>query len=440
MTALTEQFDTDLEDALARCTSCGKCHEVCPNRAGGRLAPADGAAIVDQVKHLTRGGDASSSSADWVEACTGSGECNDVCPENINVRRWLSILNLKRKVRTRPKEERRAAGDELFRTMAQAVRLLASMQMPNQDRDALLAPGRGRKADLVFYYGCNILRSPHLIFNVMDILDAIGIEHEVIGGTANCCGVLQYMSGDLGTYERIAGRTAGTFEAMGAKEVLSWCPTCQIQFGENYNPFTAPSFEMGHVTEYLAGKADLIRPRIKHGLKKRAVIHEHGGVPGVVDGTRKLMHLVPDLEIVDVPQNREFGYQCSRVVQDRAVQEDIHRQIAENALAAGVDLIITIYHGCHRQLAGAEGRYPYEVKNFTDVLAEALGAGRPDYYKQYKKGGDIETAVASAEAFLVQNGISLNADQVAMLKAEIFGEIGIGGSTDGAKADLSYST
>src|SRR5258706_15251061 len=118
---------------------------------------------------------------------------------------------------------------------------------------------------------------------------------------------------------------------MGAKEVISWCPTCQLQFGEVYHDHAKPAFDVAHVTEFLARNADRIARNIVRPMHKRAVIHEHGGLPGVVQGTRKLMSLVPGLEIVDVPQNRDFGYQCSRVVQYPEQQAEVHKTIAENA-------------------------------------------------------------------------------------------------------------
>ena len=80
---------------------------------------------------------------------------------------------------------------------------------------------------------------------------------------------------------------------------------------------------------------------------------------------------------------------------------------ADNAAAADVDVLVTIFHACHRQLSGAEAHYPFAVKNFTDLLAEAMGAGgRHDYYKQYKRGGEMDEALAAARAYLETNGAS----------------------------------
>ena len=109
----------------------------------------------------------------------------------------------------------------------------------------------------------------------------------------------------------------------------------------------------------------------------------------------------------------------------------MHRLAADNAAAAGVDVLVTIFHACHRQLSGAEAHYPFAVKNFSDLLAEAMGTGgRHDYYKQYKRGGEMDEALAAASAYLETNGVALDAATVRALSAEIFTENGIAGGSE----------
>ena len=84
-------------------------------------------------------------------------------------------------------------------------------------------------------------------------------------------------------------------------------------------------------------------------------------------------------------------------------------------------MLVTLYHACHRALSGAEATYPFAVKNFTDLLAEALGTGgRHDYYKQYKRGGEMDEAIAAAKSYLAQNGVALDAATVTALDRRDF--------------------
>ncbi len=82
--------------------------------------------------------------------------------------------------------------------------------------------------------------------------------------------------------------------------------------------------------------------------------------------------------------------------------------------------------------------YPFAVKNFTDLLVEALGMdSRYDYYKQYKRGGEMDEALEAARAYLKSNGVALDDATVQALSAEIFNEVGIAGSGERFKQGLT---
>ena len=53
-------------------------------------------------------------------------------------------------------------------------------------------------------------------------------------------------------------------------------------------------------------------------------------------------------------------------------------------------MLVTLYHTCHRDLCAFEGRYPLEVKNWTGLLAVAMGLPEhEDRYKCYKLYNDV---------------------------------------------------
>ena len=57
----------------------------------------------------------------------------------------------------------------------QAVRLLASSAAVGALKK-ILAPAERHPAEVLFYTGCNVLRTPHIVLNVMDILDALELD------------------------------------------------------------------------------------------------------------------------------------------------------------------------------------------------------------------------------------------------------------------------
>ena len=434
MSAYADRLEALAQEAADRCTSCGKCYEVCPTARESGFDMLQGKERVAEMVELTRdGGVAAPGLQQWLNACDGSARCTEACPEGINVRQWVTIAKMKSLEAARPREEGAASAANRFRHMAQAVRLLASMQLPSETLKKILAPAEKRTADVLFYTGCNVLRTPHIVLNVMDILDALDLDFDVVGGTAHCCGVYQFQEADLPTYERMGHRTFQRFGQSGASKVLTWCPTCTKNFDELEDDVDPAAFDMGHVSEFLADNLETLKARFSANQpKRRVVIHEHLGIGATVASIRNLLATVPNLELVELPQDSGFSYACGgQAAKFKDREQAIHRALAEGAVAAGADTIATMHHSCHRALSGAEALYPLKVVNFTDILAEALGrGGHPDYYRLYKAGGSMDEAVAAARKFLANNGVRVDENSVKSLTADIFNETGLSGPRD----------
>src|SRR5215471_9426492 len=264
MSAYAERLEALATAAADRCTGCGKCFEVCPTAREAGLAADEASARVGELLALTRsGGPAPAGLLGWLTACDGSARCSAACPEGINVRQWVTIAKLK---------------------ALEAGRLLASMQLPSETLKKILAPAERRTAEVLFYTGCNVLRTPHIVLNVMDILDGLGLDFDVVGGTAHCCGVYQFQEADLPTYERMGHRTFRRFGQSGASKVLTWCPTCTKNFDELEKDVEPPEFDLGHVSEFLASNLDALKGRFRADQpKRRVVIHEHLGIGATLE-------------------------------------------------------------------------------------------------------------------------------------------------------------
>ncbi len=430
MSSYAERLETLVREAADRCTGCGACFAACPTAREIGLDAGLAKERVGDLVALTAGAAPTDDLQRWLGACDGSARCTAACPEDINVRQWVTIARLKGLEATRPAEVGAANAARRFRHMAQSVRLLASMQLPSETLRRIQQPAEQRLVEVLFYTGCNVLRTPHIVLNVMDILDALGLDFDVVGGPSHCCGVYQFQEADLPTYERIGHRTFHRLGLSGAARVLTWCPTCTKNFDELEKDAAPPSFDLGHVSEFLAAHLDELRARFEPDQpRRRVVVHEHLGIGATLDSIRRLLAAVPNLELVELPQDSGFSYACGgQAAKFRQREQAIHAALAEGAVAAGADTIVTMYHSCHRALAGAEALYPLRVVNFTDILAEAMGrGGHADYYRLYKRGGAMDEAVAAARRFLEDNGVAVSPAAIEQLTAEIFDETGLAG-------------
>src|SRR6266567_151833 len=187
------------------CTRCGDCFRTCPMTGPAGIAEADPNATAGAIIDLITGGAGNAAAARWSEACSGSGYCIPACKHGINPRFMVQLARgfARRQTDGPPLPTRWRQG---FQTMSRGVRVLSRLQMSPQTL-ARFKPARSERAappDVVFYTGCNVVKTPHIALLCLDILDLLGVEYEVMGGVGQCCGVYQYRAGDFESNSRMA--------------------------------------------------------------------------------------------------------------------------------------------------------------------------------------------------------------------------------------------
>jgi Fe-S oxidoreductase len=403
-----EALDQRAEDILDRCTRCGGCFDVCPMPEPAGLAGHAAIDVVSGVLDIIRGGTGSAEAQRWAQVCSGSGHCIARCQDGVNPRFMLALARVAIQRRAGA-EARREKGVSAFSSMGRSVRVLSRMQLPAD----VLAKFRGaaqevEKPDVVFYTGCNVLKTPHIVLLCLDILEALGVSSHVMGGPGNCCGILQFRAADLDAAGKIAYRTTDRFAASGASRVLAWCPTCTVQMSENVLPGRAPpSYELEPLVVYLASQLDRLRPMLRKRVEKRVGLHEHPGIGGVSEAAERILRAIPGLEFVELQQPR-VGYMCNTLQPLPAYKREIHQQLLEAAAAAGVTTLAGVYHACHRELCSHELDWPFEVVNFLELLGESMGLTREDRFKRLKKMQDADAILADVMDLVEAHGLELD--------------------------------
>jgi Fe-S oxidoreductase len=341
----------------------------------------------------------------------------------VNPRFMLAMTRMKLNERN-AESDRRAAGQKAFNTMSQGVKVLSRLQLP---ADLVARVTRSAHADdgpapeVVLYLGCNVMKTPHIALLCMDVLDRIGARYKVSGGPANCCGVIQFRSGDPKTAGRVGGNSVAGFKATGAPRVLTWCPTCNIQLGEIVMPtMPEPPFALEHVIPYIADRLDRLTPHFVRPVNKRVALHEHPGVAGVTEGVLKILGAIPGLTVVDLAQPR-VGYMCNSLAPVAAYKRELHAQELAAAGAAGVDALVGIYHACHRELCAHEATLLFRVVNFLELVGEAMGVERPDLFKHWKMMQDVDRVLAEVGDQVEREGLDPDAVREVMV-ASMLGE------------------
>ena len=140
-----------------------------------------------------------------------------------------------------------------------AERVLKLGQIRGHGDDAAGPP------EIIFYTGCNVLKTPHIALLCLDVMDALDIDYRVHGGPSYCCGVYHFAAGDAQGFARMSTNTIERFADSGAGEIVSWCPSCQVHLGEAalgtyaHMDGGAP-FDLNPFVIYLASRLDDLRP------------------------------------------------------------------------------------------------------------------------------------------------------------------------------------
>ena len=272
--------------------------------------------------------------------------------------------------------------------------------------------------DFVFYTGCNVLKTPHIALLALDIMDALGASYQVMGGPTHCCGVLQIRTGDVATSGRMGESSVDKLAQSKSKQVVAWCPSCQVQLGETTLPTIekmrgAKPFEMTPFTLYLRKNLDRLRPLLRERVPLRIALHRHPGVHGVVEAAEEILRAVPGIEIVDLHQPA-VGLQSNNL----KVLPNYRRQLDEAELAAaaaaGIDALVAVYHSDHRALCAHERDWPFRILNVYEIVGASMGLHEDDHYKRLKMMQDADAILEDCKDLVRKHGLDVAATRVAI--------------------------
>jgi heterodisulfide reductase subunit D len=400
-----------IDEMLDACTRCGKCVEACPVKTPAGVA-AEPQAVINGVIDILHGGDGAADSRRWASTCMLTGDCIKACEEGVNPRFLLAMARLAMAKDKAEPRERRREGVEGFRKLNLDVTVQSRMQA---DDDVLARLGQKVAAgssgdaapDFVFYTGCNLLKTPHIALLALDIMDALGTTYKVMGGPTHCCGVIQLRTGDTDVSANMAANTMGKLAQSG--QVLSWCPSCHVQFTEVMMPAYEHSagskpFEMTPFMRFLGARIDDLKPLLRHTVRMRVALHRHPGIPGVVEAALCLLASVPGVQVVDLGLPA-IGLMSNALRTLPDYKRELQLRELEAARDVGVDALVAVYHADHRELCAHERDWPFVVINLLEVIGASMGIAHRDKYKQLKILQDVDLIVAECQDLLTRHGI-----------------------------------
>jgi len=410
------------QDILDACTACGRCVEVCPMTPSVDIDGLPASAVAAGVLSLLQGG-CNDAAMRWASACSGSGTCIDACPEAVNPRLMLTLA--RSTFRGRDAQGARRLGVSRFNRMARSIRVLSRLLLPpdliGKIDSSVWNDSDPTPPDIVFYTGCNLLKTPHIALICLDVMDALDVSYAVAGGPSHCCGIVHFGAGDIATGLRVGGNTQRKLARFGS-DVVAWCPACHAQHTEvnRLSGSESSDLAMQSFIVYLADRIEELRPLMTIRIDRRVAVHEHTGVSGVEQAIQTILGAVPGLELVtlDRPQ---AGLMCVTIEDSPKFKRDMHENILTEASNAGVDTLVGVYHACHRDLCAHERDWPFEVVNIMEIIGSAMGITRQDQFKRLKLMQDVAAVVEDRREAIAYYDMDI--DEVwAVVAEELIGE------------------
>jgi len=426
--SFTDVLKAQTDHILDACTRCGKCAEACPMTGPAGVDVSDSPTLIEGVLDLLRGGEGTPNAERWAAVCSNSGKCIPACDYGINPRLMVNLARIASKTKQGEAAVRKA-GNAYFNTMSRGTRVISRLQLLPETIARINPPLKpageyGNTPDIVFYTGCNVIKTPHIALLVLDVLDALNVSYEAMGGNAMCCGIQQFKQGDAKTAGRVGYNTIERLGRAGASRVVAWCPSCQLQIGEVALPaykesHGAAPFDIAPIAEFFAERLDDLRKLFVRPVPRRVALQERSALPNVMTAVKQVLRAIPELEVVelDVPVMSTQSVHLNVLPK---FKEELQQRIFAAAAAAHVDTFASIFHGCHRDLVHYQNDVSFELLNFMELIGEAMGIDIPDVYKRLSLMGDIDAVLADCAETIAANGMDIE-DVRDVVAADMFG-------------------
>lgn len=397
-----KSYGTPIDNEVMACIQCGFCRLGCPIFAETALESRNARGHIILAHNLMTGAiEPSEELAASFYQCTTCLNCKAVCPAGVIVsdivegaRRRLVEEGYLPDVFAPILESLKAQGNPLGEPPASRTEVY-----PAGFEEKTISP---EKADVLLYLGCvGSLQDLYIVPSMMGLMDKAGVNYAVLGDKEHCCGYVAYLVGSDDAFEGCLEKNSAMFSEMGVKQIVTTCAGCYKTFAELYPKHSDPStlrqaqdtaglrtsFDVPvlHAVQFMEQLISEGKVQFTGGFAKKVIYHDPcdiGRHLGIYEPPRNVLKSIPELELIEFPQNRLLAKCCGGGGGMKAYDNDLSLKLAENRVAQAMDLgaevIISACPSCKSNLrlgaakVGKERRQRIQVMDITEVLAAAL--------------------------------------------------------------------
>ena len=370
------------------CVRCGLCLSVCPGYRESLKETDSPRARVALVQALEEGliEAPSDGYANAFYRCLLCGACSFICPSGVAVDRVLEL--------TRGDVADEGLLPPALCDLDERIALYRNISAEANDgrliwADNLPEPPNGlgkEQAEVAYFVGCVgsfFPRSYRVPQSFVQILDKVGVDYALLGGTEWCCGYPMFINGELDDARELMAHNLEAVRALGTKKVVTTCPSCFYFWKKSY-PAALGIDDLGvevlHATEFLA---DLLESRQTPLREVREDVTYHdpcdlGRKGGVTEAPRRILAQIPGVRLIEMAENRESSHCCGGGGNLETYAPDVGKAVSQTRIRQAVDTgartVVSACQQCERTLANAAHaeRARMRIKDITELVLEAM--------------------------------------------------------------------
>jgi Fe-S oxidoreductase len=407
------------------CTECGRCTAACPAHITGKLLSPRKIVVNARQRLMEKGplltgdrmeflrpmfvqGEGVDAAArtpeetlahrlldqyiteDELWACTSCRACVQECPVSIDqldvineMRRYLVLSESRFPPEVQPAfESLERNGSPWAFSPADRAKWSDGMNIPTMAQ--LLE--RGERPDVLFWVGCMGSfddRAKKITVAFARILQACGIRFAILGQEEHCHGDPARRMGNEYLYQTLAKDTVETLNRYSVMTVVTTCPHCFHQIGNEF-PQLGGNYQVMHHSTYIERLLQDKRVPLQTEEGKRLTVAYHdscylGRYNDIYDAPREtLRRALPVVNLVEPKRTRDRGLCCGagggRMFMEERTGKRINVERVEELLATGADTIAVACPFCMTMMHdGAKARDAnVQVLDIAEVVAERL--------------------------------------------------------------------
>ena len=399
---VAEFYDHMGRQFAENCDNCGDCLKACSVFPLTRFADRGPRAVMEKITDLLKGGDVSEEAYDMAFSCNlGCGRCDKACPKGLVAS--LAFMTAIIKIASAGKEPPPLSYQLKPGNRYSFAKLFSALQVrPSEKRWMTRAPASPKPVDVVFFAGCASAGMPHIVLDIIGILDRMGMNFAALAGDEICCGSGPLIWGDTEASLTMGRDFVSNITAFSPKKAVFFCPGCHMICLGMLPQFMSVPFECCELAQFLTENLDRI-PFV-NPVNKVVALHDSCSVArlGMFEPTRMLLRAIPGLTLVEMEHNREKALCCGGLtnINRPEISEPLRRAPLKEAKDTGADILATICVGCQESFAPLEDQYPFEVRSYISLVAEAVGVQHEDRFKPLVKAKDATQVLARVRDYV----------------------------------------